>query len=154
MVRQASAWQVMTKMMILMSGDGDNDDGDGAMGNEVDNAGNGATGNGATGYDGNDDDDGGTKGDKVDDYGKGATGNNNDNDDDNGDGTERCNNRIEAVAGGSNSHRRSTADIDDDKDDDNCSRQNCVLGMWALCWGTSVITMTLIQQRSHAGLRR
>ena len=80
-------------MMIVTSED--DDDGDGATGDEVDDDGDGATGNGAPGYNDNDDNGGGTMGDEVDDYGEGATGD--DNDDDNGDGTERCNNQIEAM---------------------------------------------------------
>jgi len=42
-------------MMIVTSKDDDNDDGDGATGNKVDNDGNGVTGDGATGYDDIDD---------------------------------------------------------------------------------------------------
>ncbi len=81
-------------MMIATSKD--DDDGNGATGDEVDNDGDGATGDGATGYDDNDDDGGGTTGDEVDDYGEGATGN--DNDDNDGDSTERRNNQIKATA--------------------------------------------------------
>ncbi len=81
-------------MMIATSKD--DNDGDGATGDEVDNDDDGATGDGATGYDDNDDDGGGTTGNEVDDYGEGATGD--DNDDDDGDGTERRNNQIEAMA--------------------------------------------------------
>ena len=64
-----------------------------------------------TGEDDDDDGGGGTTGDEVDDYGEGATGD----DDDDGDGTERRNKQIEAtaVAGDNNSHRRSTAEMDD-----------------------------------------
>ena len=43
-------------MMIATSKDDDDDDGDGATGDEVNNDGNGVTGNGATGYDDNDND--------------------------------------------------------------------------------------------------
>ena len=84
-------------MMIVTSKANDDDDGDGAMGNEVNNDGIGVTGNGAMGYDDNNDDGGGTTGDKVDDYGKGTMGdddNDNDNDNNDGDDTERCNNQI------------------------------------------------------------
>ena len=45
-------------------------------------------------------------------------------------------------------------DNDDDKDDDNRSRQDRVTGMWALCWRTSIITMTPMQRHVRAGLRR
>ncbi len=51
-----TAQQATTTMMIGMSKDDDNDNGDGAMGNEVDNDGDGVTGDGATGYDDNDND--------------------------------------------------------------------------------------------------
>jgi hypothetical protein len=56
-VRWATAQQATTLMMIGTSKDDGNDDGDGngAMGDEVDNDGGGVTGNGATGYDDNDD---------------------------------------------------------------------------------------------------
>ena len=43
-------------MMIGTSKDDDNNDGDGATGDEVDNDGDSVTSNGATGYDDNDDD--------------------------------------------------------------------------------------------------
>ncbi len=43
-------------MMIATSKDNDNDDGNGATGDEVYNDGDGVTGDGATGYDDNDDD--------------------------------------------------------------------------------------------------
>ena len=94
-------------------------------------------------------------GDEVDDYGKGATGNNNDDDDDDGDGTERCNNQIEATgaAVGNISHWCSTADSDDGKGDDNRSRQDCATGMWALRWGTSTITTTSMRRCLQVGLR-
>ena len=46
----------------------DDDDGDGATGDEVEDDGDGTTGNGATGYDDDDDDDGAT-GNEVDDDG-------------------------------------------------------------------------------------
>ena len=42
-------------MMIATSKDDDDDNGDGAMGDEVNDDGNGVTGDGATGYDDNDD---------------------------------------------------------------------------------------------------
>ena len=143
-------------MMIATSKDDDNDDGDGVTGNEVDDDGNCAAGDGATGYNDNDDDGGGTTGDEVDDYGEGMTGNKNDDNNDDGDGTGRCNNQIEATvaAGGNNSHQRSTANRDDNKDDDNRSRQDCAMGMWALRRGTSMITTTPMRQRLQAGLRR
>ena len=93
-------------------------------------------GDGAMGYDDNNDDGGGTMGKEADDYGEvdGATGNKVDNDDNDGDGTERRNNQIEATAaaGVNNSHRHSTADSKDNEDDDNCSRQDCAMGMWAV----------------------
>ncbi len=38
-------------MMIVTSKEDDDNDGDGAIGDEVDNVGDGVTGNGATGYD-------------------------------------------------------------------------------------------------------
>ena len=44
------ARQAMTTMMIATSKDNDNNDGDGATGNEVDDDGNGVMGNGTTGY--------------------------------------------------------------------------------------------------------
>ena len=82
-------------MMISTSKDDNNDgDVDGTMGDEVDDDGNGATGDGATGYDDNDEDGGGTTSDEVDDYGEGATSNDADDDDGNGNGTERRNNQI------------------------------------------------------------
>ena len=66
---------------------------------------------GATGYGDNNNNGSGTTGYEVDDYGEGATGNDDyDNDGGNdGDGTKRCNNQIKATAaaGGNNSHRRS-----------------------------------------------
>ena len=147
--------------MIATNKDNDDDNyGDGATGNEVDNNGDGTTGDGATGYDNNNNNGGGPMGDEVGDYGKGATGNddnddNNDNDN-NGDGTERRNNQIEAMAvvGGNNSHRCSMAESDNDEDDDNRSRQDCATRMWALCRGTSTITTTPMQRRSQAGLRQ
>ncbi len=46
----------MTTMMIAMSKYDDDDNGDGAMGNEVDDDGDSVTGDGATGYDDNNDD--------------------------------------------------------------------------------------------------
>ena len=94
-------------------------------------------------------------GDEVDDYGKGATGGDDDNNIDDGDGTERCNNQIEAMAaaGGNNSHRHSTADSNDNEDDDNCSRQDCVMGMWTIRWGTSTIRTTPMRWHSQTGLR-
>ena len=57
-VRWATTQQATTTMMIGTSKEDDDDDGDGngAMGNEVDNDGNGVTGDGATGYDDNDED--------------------------------------------------------------------------------------------------
>jgi hypothetical protein len=61
---------------------------------------------------------------------------------------------VTAAAGGNNSHRCSTAESDNDKDDDNRSRQDCTMGMWALHRGTSTITTTPMRQRSQAGLRR
>jgi len=129
-------------MMIVTSKDNDNDNGNGATGNEVNDDGDCATGDDATGYNDNDDDGGGTTGDEVDDYGKGTTGDNNDDNDDDGNGTERCNNQIEVTvaAGGNNNHRRSTADRDDDEDHDNRSHQDCATGMCALRRGTSTIT--------------
>jgi hypothetical protein len=45
-------------MMIATGEDVDNDDGDGATGDEVDECGDGATGDGSTGYDDVDDCDG------------------------------------------------------------------------------------------------
>ena len=54
--RWATARQATTTMMIAMSKDYDDDDGDGATGDEVDDDGDGVTGNGATGYDDIDDD--------------------------------------------------------------------------------------------------
>ena len=96
-----------------MSEDDDDDDGDGATVDEVNDDSNSATGDGATGYDDNDNDGGGMTGNEVDNYGEGATG-----DDDGHDGTERCNNQIEATAGGNNSHRRSTAESNEDKDNE------------------------------------
>ena len=148
-------------MMIATSEDNNDNDGDGATGDEVDDDGDGAKkGDGAKGYDDDDDDDGGggTTGYEVDNYGEGATGDDDYDDDDgnNGNGTERCNNQIEATAaaGGNNSHRRSMAESDDDEDDDNRSRQNCATGMRALRRGTSKITTTPMRQHSQAGLRR
>ena len=95
---------------------------------------------------------------EVDDYGEGATGDDDydDDDGDDGDGTERRNNQIEATAavGGNNSHRRSTAESDDDEDDDNRSRQNCATGMRALRRGTSTIPTTPMRRRLQAGLRQ
>ena len=48
--------------MIVMSKDDDNNDGDGATGDEVDDNGVGMTGDGTTRYDNIDDDGGGTMG--------------------------------------------------------------------------------------------
>ena len=67
-------------MMIAISKDDDDNDGDSAMGDKVDNDGACATGNGAMGYNNNDNDGGGMTGDEVDDYGEGTMGDNNDND--------------------------------------------------------------------------
>ncbi len=53
MARWATARQAATTMMIATSKDNDDNDGDGATGDEVDNDGNGVTGDGATGYDNN-----------------------------------------------------------------------------------------------------
>ncbi len=55
-VRWATAQQATTTMMIGTSKDDDNDDGDGdgAMGNEVDNDSHGVTGDDPTGYEDND----------------------------------------------------------------------------------------------------
>ena len=52
-VRWAMTQQATTTMMIGMSKDDDNNDGDGATGDEVDNDGDSVTGDGATGYDDN-----------------------------------------------------------------------------------------------------
>jgi len=84
----------------------------------------------ATGEDNDTDDGSHTTGNEVDDYGEGATGDDNNN----GKGTERRNNQIKATAaaGGNNSHRRSTAEGNNGEDNDNHSRQNCAMGMWAL----------------------
>ena len=79
-------------MMIATSKNDENNDGDGATGDKVDNDDDSATGDGATGYNDNDDDGGGTTGDKVDNYVEGARGN-----DDDDDGKERHNNQIEAM---------------------------------------------------------
>ena len=49
-------------MMIVTSEDDNDDDGNGATGDEVDNDGDGATGDGATGYGDNNNDGGGTMG--------------------------------------------------------------------------------------------
>ena len=49
------ARQATTTMMIGTSKDNDNNDGYGAMGDEVDDDGNGVTGDGATGYNDNND---------------------------------------------------------------------------------------------------
>ena len=110
---------------------------------------------GAMGYNDNDDDGGCTTGYEVDNYGEGAMGDD-DYDDEDGDGTERCNNQIEATAaaGGNNSHRRSTAESNDNEDNNNFSRHNCATGMRALCWVTLKITTTPMQRRSQAGLRQ
>ena len=60
----------------------------------------------AMGKDNDNEDGGGTTGDEVDDYGEGKTGNDNDDNDNDvdGDGTERHNNQIEVTmaAGGNN----------------------------------------------------
>jgi len=61
-------------MMIAMSEDDNDDDGDGATGNKVDDDGDCATGDGATGYNDNNNDGSRTMGDEVNDYGKGTTG--------------------------------------------------------------------------------
>ena len=143
-------------MMIAMSKDNVDDNGNGATGNEVDNDGDGAMGDGAMGYNDNGDDGGGTTGDEVDDYGKGVAGDNDDNDDKDCDSTERCNNQIEATvmaAGGNNSHWHSMAESNDNEDDDNCSRQDCAKGMLALRRGMSLITMTLMRRRLQVGCR-
>ena len=76
-------------MMIAISEDNNDKDCDGAMGNKVDNDGACATGNGATGYNNNDNDGGGMTGDEVDDYGEGTTGDNNNNNDDGNDDRKR-----------------------------------------------------------------
>ena len=55
MARWATARQAATTMMIVMSKDDDDDDGDGSTDDEVDNDGNGVTGDGVTGYDDIDD---------------------------------------------------------------------------------------------------
>ncbi len=51
--RWATARQATTAMMIVTSKDNDDNDGNGATGDEVNDDGNGVTGNGATGYDNN-----------------------------------------------------------------------------------------------------
>ena len=52
--RWATARQAMTTMMIATRKDDDNNDGNGATGDEVNDDGDGVTGDGATGYDDND----------------------------------------------------------------------------------------------------
>ena len=52
----ATARQATTTMMIATSKDDDEDNGNGATGDEVDDDGDGVTGDGATGYDDNNDD--------------------------------------------------------------------------------------------------
>jgi len=127
-----------------------------AMSNKVNNDSDGATGDGAMGYDDNDGNDGGTMGNEVDYYGEGAKGDDDDDDNNNGDGTERRNNQIEAMvaAGGNNSHWCSTVESDNDEDDDNRSRQDCVTGMWALRRGMSTITTIPMWRCLQVGLRR
>ena len=56
MAQWATARQATITMMIGTSKDDDDDNSDGAMGDEVDNDGNGVTGIGTTGYDDNDND--------------------------------------------------------------------------------------------------
>jgi len=65
------ARRVTTTVMIATSEDNDNEDGNGAMGDEVDDDGDNVTCDGATGYDDDKDNGGGTMNDKVDNYGEG-----------------------------------------------------------------------------------